>query len=198
MIPEQFHDFFVAICGAAGALIGLLFVAISVAARPVVGPTASILEQARASSALSAFLTPLVLALVALMPATNVGYYGAGAGVVGLVFVAATVRRVVTVQAGERRSEGSPPTNQQRSLSILVGFSAAMLTLVAAGIALVLRPHLEWGVYGVATACVVLLTLGIDRAWEMVGARQRGVGVAVVDLFRGERAPGGTDGEDGP
>ena len=58
MVPDGFNDFFLAEAGAAAALIGLLFVAISVAKERI---TSSIVEQARAASALTCFMVPLAL-----------------------------------------------------------------------------------------------------------------------------------------
>lgn len=68
MVPEEFHDFFVAAAGVAGALIGLLFVAISVVPGTV-GEAGRAVARLRPAAALSAFLNALVVSLLALVPA---------------------------------------------------------------------------------------------------------------------------------
>jgi hypothetical protein len=73
MVPDDFRDFFVAAAGASGALVGLLFVAISVKPDRVIGAAAQTIHQVRASTALTAPANPLVLALVALIPTANPG-----------------------------------------------------------------------------------------------------------------------------
>ena len=70
MTLEPYHDFFVACAGVAGALIGLLFVAISLNPEKVTGPNADPRLQVRATAAFSALLNPLALALFSLIPDT--------------------------------------------------------------------------------------------------------------------------------
>jgi hypothetical protein len=72
MISEGYSAFFVSTATVAGALIGLLFVTISV--RPTAAArTAHITVRLRAVAALSAFLDTLFLSLPALRPQPDLG-----------------------------------------------------------------------------------------------------------------------------
>ena len=73
MVPLSYHDFFSGCATIAGALIGLLFVAISVSPEKLTGDTARIDHQVRAGAAFSALVNTMVIALVALLPRANLG-----------------------------------------------------------------------------------------------------------------------------
>jgi hypothetical protein len=68
MVPANFHDFFNGCASVAGALIGLLFVALSVSPEKLTGEDARTDHQARAAAAFSALVNTLVIALVGLLP----------------------------------------------------------------------------------------------------------------------------------
>lgn len=73
MVPEAFHDYFIASTGAGAALVGLLFVAISIAPERTVMRSAPVERRAVALSAYTALLNAFFLSMVALLPQTNLG-----------------------------------------------------------------------------------------------------------------------------
>lgn len=174
MVPDAFREFFTAIAAAGGALVGLLFVAVSVAPEPVVGPRASTEQQVRASAALLALLSPLVLALVALIPDSNVGYGSAAYGCVGVLFAAASARRLLGVDGARRRLH---------SARQVLGFAVVMGLEVYAGVRLIAAPGDAGALNYIAGSMIGSLAIGIDRAWELVGARRSNFGASMRDLL---------------
>ena len=71
MVPASYDDFFSACATVAGALIGLLFVAISIAPAKLPGARAAGDQQLKAAMAFSALVNTLVIALVTLLPGAS-------------------------------------------------------------------------------------------------------------------------------
>jgi hypothetical protein len=178
VIPAEYHDFFLAEAGASAALIGLLFVAISVSSERVVGTNAEIVEQARASSALTAFIIPLALSLVALLPGSHLGIPAVIVSFAGLLFVAATIRRYFSVAKGHRENP--------RGLIGLVGFTFVIAVIFAYGIVGIVHPDSVDATATIATATIASVLLGVDRAWALIGGHGRSRGTAIRDLLKGE------------
>ncbi len=102
MTHADYRDMLVAIAGAAGALTGLLFVALPVAPRRDPTPGPRIIRQVRAGAALLAFTNAVAVSLFGLVPQTNVGYPSVTLGVIGLFFTAASIRSVASSGATHR------------------------------------------------------------------------------------------------
>ena len=72
MSPADYHDFFLGSVTMGGALVGLLFVAVSVNPGGI-GERGDPAKRVQATSALAAFLSPLFISLVALLPSSSIG-----------------------------------------------------------------------------------------------------------------------------
>ena len=74
MVPPEFANFFIASASAGAALVGLLFVAVSIAPEQMVTRRAPMERQAVAGSAFTALMNAFFISLLALIPHFNIGF----------------------------------------------------------------------------------------------------------------------------
>src|ERR1700733_9028318 len=94
MTTASAHQFFSACASVGGALIGLLFVAISVAPERILGPDASDVHGVRAVATLTAFTNALTVVLFGLIPGFHAGDAAMVVAILGLLFIAGALMRV--------------------------------------------------------------------------------------------------------
>jgi len=156
------ENFYVIVGSSAGALIGLQFVVITlIANRPIVGAGPGVGASAFATPTVAHFGSVLLLSAVGCIPWQRMTGAAVVWGVLGLVGVAYefTVMRLMRGQTAYR------PVFEDwlfHGLLPLAGYGA--LT-VSAGYA---RMHERAALFGVATAALVLLFVGIHNAWDAV------------------------------
>src|SRR5271168_4597842 len=102
MTTASAHEFFSACASVAGALIGLLFVAVSVAPERILGPEASDVHGVRAAATLTAFTNALAVVLFGLVPGFNAGYGAAVVAILGLLFITAALLRLLPIWRSHR------------------------------------------------------------------------------------------------
>jgi hypothetical protein len=174
-VVEPFHEFFLASAGVAGALIGLLFVAISVAPQRVIGDGADPAQRLRASAALAAFTNALAISLFALIPTVGVGGTTTIVSVVGLMFIAASLLSVVRL----RRTTSVA----FRDVSFLVGLLAIFVGETVEGVRLSGHDSTD-PLETIAILVVVCFLVGVARAWELIGASSNGLAGEIVAAIR--------------
>ncbi len=165
MVPETFTAFFAASAGVAGALIGLLFVAISVA--PALSdPQQRLIVDVRAGVAFSALTDALVVSLVALIPNVSLGVPALIAATGG--FASCVALGIVLVRADGVDHRG-------RQLRLLGAQSVVFVYQFVTALQLSNDPHDQSAVRTLAVLTVVFFLVGIARAWQLIGARDTGL-----------------------
>ncbi|MFJ1598564.1 hypothetical protein [Streptomyces sp. NPDC088261] len=164
MVGENYHDFFLGSASAVGALIGLLFVAISVTPKAVTGKSEHHKERLKAATAMSAFLDALVVSMVALMPGDNLGTGSSIMAVAGILSTAALA--VTGLRAGVLRDPARPLFRWALLISAFLALYTIQLVSAlqingTASDATHVKTH--------AILVIFMFIMGISRAWELVG-----------------------------
>ncbi|QNK81577.1 hypothetical protein [Nakamurella sp. PAMC28650] len=164
MIPIAFRDFFVAAVGVAGALVGLLFVAVSLAPRRLRNPETAVVAQAQASAALLMFTNTITMGPLALLPDSHVGWPATILATLGLVYGAATMRLAMV---------NTSATAQLRRIAV----GALIICVVEGwgGISALIDRNATTPASLVGASMIASLLFGISRAWELVGLRDVGL-----------------------
>jgi Na+/pantothenate symporter len=181
MVPDEYHEFFLGVITVGGALIGLLFVAISV--RPGnLEDDDRVAMRVRATAALLAFLDAVFLSLVALLPGASFGRMAVVIGSIG------SVSMITLLVAVLRRRHRLRTAELFGALVLIAGQLAAYVLQLIGGQRI---PHNSTTAQGVgfqATLMLVLIFVGVFRAWEYVGGPRTGI-LGTVDELRHHTEP---------
>ena len=156
MVPEDFTGYFAAAATAAGALIGLLFVAASLRPDTVLGRGAPPAARAIAGSAFTALVNSFFVSLIALIPDTRLGYT---ATVMALISLWSTLRL-------HRRL----PRHDAHVLQLALAL-AAYLGQLGVGVVSIFNPGTSGYVEAMAYLLIASFAVALRRAWSLAQGR---------------------------
>ncbi|MCL4446377.1 MAG: hypothetical protein M1134_05860 [Actinobacteria bacterium] len=155
MVPDQYHNFFVACAGVAGTLIGLLFVAVSINPRwEDDDPDRKIEFAIRAGVALVVLVNALVVALFALIPAIHLAVAAISVSLVGLSSC---------VALGYMSARTESATGRVWRVAVIVARAVVFLLQLYVAIDLSAHPHSASDLRYLAIISLVFFIIGIHR-----------------------------------
>jgi hypothetical protein len=164
MIPAQFNNFFLASAGAAGALVGLLFVAIAVDPTKTVMSSASIDRRAASSSAFGALVNAFFVSLGGLIPGTDIGGIALVMSCIGLVNSLVLCWYLLV-----RRQSWADA--RRRALLLLASYFLYGLELWS-GVRLLMGIQDNSAINSLLYILLAIYGLGLVRAWELLGGQR--------------------------
>lgn len=154
---EGWGEYAVIVGGASAALVGLLFVAVSIKVDLIVR---SVALRARAAQTLTLFLVPLLAAIILGIPAQPLWVFGVLVSALGVVAAAAFI------VLGRQAKHANDDTSLARTLSATTPSTSTCVLIVAAGIAMLFG----WsgGFYFLAAATIAAIVGGVINAWLLL------------------------------
>jgi hypothetical protein len=176
VVSASIRDFFTASASVAGALIGLLFVAISVASDRLSAEADGLLHRIRAVAALTAFTNALTVSLFTLIPEQMIGGTSVAVAATGLTFVVASLLSLIRLRQVR--------WGTVRDGLFLVGLVVTFVYQLLEGVDLLVHPDDSGAVDTIAILVVVCFLIGIARSWELIGGPSIGIAKEVTALVR--------------
>jgi hypothetical protein len=153
MVPHSFMEYMITCAGAAGAMIGLLFVAISLRSDLVFGSKAPDKVKTLAGSSFTSLVNAFSLSILAIIPNTNIGR--------GMIFLSVfCLINTWRLHARSRRFK-----NQR--LAFVVSTLNYLFEL-AGGITLLVRPDEQWIVDALCYVIFASFVIALNRTWTLI------------------------------
>jgi hypothetical protein len=152
MVPAEYDAYFGAAATASAALIGLLFVAVSVRDDSIFGSKATPGGEALAITAFTGLVNSFVVSLLGLIPKVNIGEPAVIAAVIGLVSTVRLQRRLRT----------------SRNLIVLAVTLLAYAAQFGYGVLLILKPHDSDQLINLSFVLFATLIVSLQRAWSLL------------------------------
>jgi hypothetical protein len=167
VVPTQYDNFLIASTGASAALLGLLFVSVSIAPERVFGPSAKAGHRGLALSSFTALANAFFISLSGLVPNLPFGLFVI---IVGGIAFSQSLSLLPT--AREWKSEG----RLIRGIILLTAGIAVYGSEIFLGIDLYLNKASAELISVLLQLLLAVFAMGLARAWELLGApRARGV-----------------------
>jgi len=160
VVPAYFQQYFAATTAGAAALIGLLFVAVSLRPDSLLGGGASASGRAVAGSAFTALVNSFFVSTIALIPFASLGYAAVSLAALSLYSTYQTHREL------DRREAG---------VTQLVAALVAYVSQLVVGIALIVKPSDAGLVIAIAYLLVASFAVALKRAWMLLGSAEASV-----------------------
>jgi hypothetical protein len=154
VVPASYVEFMITSAGAAAAMIGLLFVAISLRSDIVFGENAPARVKTLAGSSFTGLVNAFSLSLLAIIPSTNIG--------VGMIILA-----VACLYSTWNLHSHALGATQYRLIALT---TLTYLAQFAGGVTLLARPHSSWIVNGLSYVIFASFVLSLTRAWQLIQA----------------------------
>jgi len=158
--PQSWQNFYIVAGGAAAALTGLLFVAMSLHAKTIVGNP---VFANRAVGTLISLLTQLFLSFAVLVPGQALVALGIEVEVAAVFFLVISLRAIVRL--GPRPGRSLAGSRLRATLEI-VGALAWIVLFVASGISLVAK--VAGGFYLLAIVMLFMFGWNVYSAWILI------------------------------
>jgi hypothetical protein len=167
LVPEGLREFFTASTGASATLLGLLFIAIAVEPKSIVGEQSPVESRSRASSAYTALLNVFFISLLGTIRTSGLGY---------MSLILAAVGLANTLGIGVKLWRESPRRRRVLSsgVGLLLGSTVVYTLELWYAWQIVKDPGNTAQIYTLAYLLVALYAVALGRAWEVLGARQQG------------------------
>ncbi|HUA49877.1 MAG TPA: hypothetical protein VMA77_31890 [Solirubrobacteraceae bacterium] len=172
MSTHSLTSFYAAAASVAGALIGLLFVAVTVAQERSTATPVTAAHQIRGAAALTSFTNALTVSLFELIEGPQIGTPTTAVAACGLLFVLASILSL-------RREQ-----HALRDTLHLAWLTAAFAAQLIASLNLQAHPGHPEDQRLVAILVIAFFLIGIARSWELVGAPTITITQQLTQLIR--------------
>jgi hypothetical protein len=152
MVPGVYDAYFAALATAAAALIGLLFVAVSVRDDTIFGPHAMPGGEALAITAFTGLVNSFVVSLLGLIPKVNIGEPAVIMAVISIVAIVRLQRRLHT----------------GRNLIVLAITLLVYAAQLGFGVLLLVDSHDSDQLINLSIIVSVTLIVSLQRAWSLL------------------------------
>lgn len=187
MVPSAYVSFFMTAATAGGALIGLLFIAVSIAPHRTVQPSAPVESRVIASSTFTALFNGFFISLGAVLPFWNIGV---------LTLLVSLIGVINSLSQGWIMLRPWPSWKNavRRMVLIVVSLYLYVYELICA-IRLLVSPANSPLIFTLSILLMGIYGLALVRAWELLGVQRTGLLAWLNPLYKANtsKSVGNTD-----